>query len=135
MNRKGETRFVKLVLGLSAQELRNFRTYAKSHHEEDSMMHKVIDHILLCKKKHIESQFDATEFPNVSDIFRYGYKAVVKSIVSSRIHNDSESSFFYFLGKVETLKEKELIQFFEIYSDYHLPDLNKNVKKISFNCY
>ena len=36
---------------------------------------------------------------------------------------------------LSSLKEKELLQFFEIYSDYYLPDLSKNVKKISFNCY
>jgi hypothetical protein len=28
-----------------------------------------------------------------------------------------------------------VIQFFEIYADYYLPDLGKNVKKISYNCY
>lgn len=36
---------------------------------------------------------------------------------------------------ISSLKEKELIQFFEIYCDYYLPNLVKNVKKISFNCY
>lgn len=36
---------------------------------------------------------------------------------------------------LSSFKEKELLQFFEIYSDYYLPDLSKNVKKISFNCY
>ena len=36
---------------------------------------------------------------------------------------------------MNSLKEKDLIQFFELYSTHYLQDLRKNIKKISFNCY